>query len=72
MLNAPLGINGLTYRDSDVQNLEVLTSNSFHKIRTSNNLMFGSLDGSGILIPYRKELSNTLNRKEKLSENLKP
>ena len=61
----------LTYRDSDAQNLEVLTPNSFLKIGTTNNLTFGSLDGSDLLIPNRKELLNTLNRRDKLTEKCK-
>ena len=61
----------LPYRDSDVQNLEVLTLNSFLKIGTSNNLTFGSLEGKDILIPNRKELLNTLNRREELTEKFR-
>ena len=54
----------LSYRDSDVANLEILTSNSFLKIGSCSDISFGSLEGSDLLIPNRKDLILTLYRRD--------
>ena len=54
----------LTYRDSDVQNLEVITPNSFLKLGTDVELSFGNLDGSQLELPTRKVLVNTVNKRD--------
>ena len=61
----------LSYRDSDVANLEILTPNSFLKIGSCSDLSFGSLEGSDLLIPNRKDLLSTLNRRDELNEKFK-
>ena len=53
----------LTYRDSDPNNLEVVTPNSFLKVGLSRELNFDSIDGSEIEFPNRKKLIDTLNKR---------
>ena len=58
----------LTYRDSDVNNLEVICPNDFLKLGKSKSLVFGSLSGSEIEIPNHENLVSTLEKREKLFE----
>ena len=54
----------LTYRDADVNNLEVLTPNSFLKIHSYSNLNFGQLDGSELQVASGSDLIKALNKRE--------
>ena len=49
----------LTYRDSDVDNLEVVTPNSFLKLDIAKRSNFANLDGSELEMPNRKNLIET-------------
>ena len=61
----------LTYRDSDANNLDVITPNSFLKLRVSQTLNFGSVDGSQLEMPGRNALIKTLDKREELMDKFK-
>lgn len=61
----------LTYRDSDINNLEVVSPNSFLKLHPAKLMSFGNLDGSDLIIPNRKELISALSKREDLTEYFK-
>ena len=60
----------LTYRDSDVNNISILTPNSFLKLGRQTDFNFGSSDGL-LEAPSRKKLVDTLNRRDQFFENFK-
>ena len=60
----------LTYRDSDINNLDILTPNSFLNVNNYRHLNFGELDGSELQIATRTELLKTFTKREDLLDNL--
>ena len=56
----------LTYRDFDLNNVDVVTPNSFLKPGSTYELVFGNVASSDLQIPNRKSLINTLEKREEL------
>ena len=61
----------LTYRDYDVNNLDVLTPNSFLKLGLTKELKFDSVSSSDIEFPNRKKLISTLENRDELFSKFK-
>ena len=66
-------VNGrpLTYRDTDLNNVELITPNSFLKLGFNREIVFSNLDGCEIELPSRKCLIATLNKREDTFEVFK-
>lgn len=56
----------LTYRDYDINNLDVITPNSFQKLSVDRELVFGGVASSDIEVPNRQRLVATLEKTEDL------
>ena len=61
----------LTYRDSDVHNLDIITPNSFLKLDASPDMDFGCLDGSDLQLSNRTDLISSLNRRDTIFAHFK-
>ena len=61
----------LTYSDSDFDDLCVLTPNSFLKLQACPRVTFGSLDQTELKAPTRKQLVESLNKRENLFDQFK-
>ena len=60
----------LTYRDDDVS-FHALTPNNFLKPYVTKTILFGSIEGSDIVVPNRKDLVASLEKREVLLEKFK-
>lgn len=61
----------LTYRDSDPNNIDVITPNSFLKTGLVKEITFGRVSGMELQLPNRKELVSALNRREDVFDHFK-